>query len=43
LFDPDTLQFWDSKEDFTRKMEKFYDKISRKGIETAYGEMEKMK
>jgi uncharacterized Zn finger protein len=33
-----TPQFWDSKEDFSKKMEKYYEEISRKAIETAYGE-----
>ncbi|HMB46115.1 MAG TPA: hypothetical protein VKL21_09860, partial [Candidatus Methanoperedens sp.] len=33
-----TPQFWDSKEDFSKKMAKYYEEISRKAIETAYGE-----
>ncbi|VVB84633.1 SWIM zinc finger [uncultured archaeon] len=36
-------EFWDSKEDFNKKMEKYYEKISRKAIETAYGEVGKKK
>ena len=35
---PGTPQFWDSKEDFNKKMEKYYKEISRKAIETAYGD-----
>jgi len=38
-----TPQFWDSKEDFSKKMEKYYEEISRKAIETAYGESGKEK
>jgi len=38
-----TPQFWDSNEDFNKKMEKYYEKISRKAIETAYGEAGKKK
>ncbi|NJD54155.1 MAG: hypothetical protein FIB07_14975 [Candidatus Methanoperedens sp.] len=38
-----TPQFWDSKEDFNKKMEKYYEEISRKAIETAYGEAGKTK
>ncbi len=33
-----TPQFWDSKEDFVEKMGGYYDEISRRAIETAYGE-----
>jgi len=33
-----TPQFWDSKEDFIEKMGGYYDEISRRAIETAYGE-----
>ena len=33
-----TPQFWDSKEDFSKKMEKYYEEVSRKAIESAYGE-----
>lgn len=35
--------FWDSKEDFNKKMEKYYKEIGRKAIETAYGEGKKKK
>ncbi len=38
-----TPQFWDSKEDFNKMMEKYYEEISRKAIETAYGEVGKKK
>ncbi|CAG0985823.1 hypothetical protein METP2_02266 [Methanosarcinales archaeon] len=38
-----TPQFWDIKEDFNKKMEKYYEEISRKAIETAYGEAGKKK
>jgi uncharacterized Zn finger protein len=38
-----TPQFWDSKEDFNKKMEKYYKEISKKAIETAYGEGKKKK
>ncbi|MFZ3168920.1 MAG: SWIM zinc finger family protein [Candidatus Methanoperedens sp.] len=38
-----TPQFWDSKENFNKKMEKYYEEISRKAIETAYGESGKKK
>lgn len=31
-------QFWDSKEDFNKKMGGYYEKISRRAVETAYGE-----
>jgi uncharacterized Zn finger protein len=31
-------QFWDSKEDFNKKMEKYYEEVSRKAVETAFGE-----
>lgn len=33
-----TPQFWDSKEDFVEKMGGYYEEISRRAIETAYGE-----
>ena len=33
-----TPQFWDSKEDFVDKMGGYYEEISRRAIETAYGE-----
>ncbi len=33
-----TPQFWDSKEDFNKKMSGYYEEISRRAIETAYGE-----
>ena len=33
-----TPQFWDSKEDFVEKMGGYYDEISKRAIETAYGE-----
>ncbi len=33
-----TPQFWDSKEDFNKKMGGYYEEISRCAIETAYGE-----
>jgi uncharacterized Zn finger protein len=36
-----TPQFWDRKEDFNKKMEKYYEEISRKAIEIAYGEKKK--
>ncbi|MCX9084626.1 MAG: SWIM zinc finger family protein [Candidatus Methanoperedens sp.] len=36
-----TPQFWDGKEDFNKKMEKYYKKISKKAIETAYGDGKK--
>jgi uncharacterized Zn finger protein len=36
-----TPPFWDRKEDFNKKMEKYYEEISRKAIETAYGEKKK--
>jgi len=36
-----TPQFWDSKEDFNKKMEKYYKEISKKAIETAYGDGKK--
>jgi len=38
-----TPQFWDSKEDFNKKMEKYYKEISKKAIETAYGDGKKKK
>jgi len=38
-----TPQFWDSKEDFNKKMEKYYKEISKKAIETAYGDRKKKK
>ncbi len=38
-----TPQFWDSKEDFVEKMGGYYDEISRRAIETAYGERTKTK
>jgi uncharacterized Zn finger protein len=38
-----TPQFWDSKEDFNKKMEKYYKEISKKAIETAYGDWKKKK
>jgi uncharacterized Zn finger protein len=38
-----TPQFWDSKEDFNKKMEKYYKEISRKAIESAYGDGKKNK
>lgn len=38
-----TPQFWDSKEDFNKKMEKYYKEISKKAIETAYGDGKKNK
>ena len=38
-----TPQFWDNKEDFNKKMEKYYEEISRKAIEAAYGESGKKK
>jgi uncharacterized Zn finger protein len=38
-----TPQFWDSKEDFVEKMGGYYDEISRRAIETAYGEKKRMK
>ncbi|MCX9012478.1 MAG: SWIM zinc finger family protein [Candidatus Methanoperedens sp.] len=31
-------QFWDSKEDFNKKMGGYYEEVSRRAIETAYGE-----
>lgn len=31
-------QFWDSKEGFTKKMGRYYEEVSRRAIETAYGE-----
>lgn len=31
-------QFWDSKEDFSKKMGGYYEEVSRRAIETAYGE-----
>jgi len=36
-------QFWDSKENFNKKMEKYYEEVTRKAIETAYGEGKKKK
>jgi uncharacterized Zn finger protein len=33
-----TPQFWDSKEDFVEKMGGYYEEISRRAIETAYGD-----
>ncbi|MBE0523926.1 MAG: SWIM zinc finger family protein [Methanosarcinales archaeon] len=33
-----TPQFWDSKDDFVEKMGGYYEEISRRAIETAYGE-----
>ncbi len=33
-----TPQFWDSKEDFVEKMGGYYEEISKRAIETAYGE-----
>jgi uncharacterized Zn finger protein len=33
-----TPQFWDSKDDFLKKMGGYYEEISRRAIETAYGE-----
>ncbi len=33
-----TPQFWDSKEDFNKKMGGYYEKISMRAVETAYGE-----
>jgi uncharacterized Zn finger protein len=33
-----TPQFWDSKEDFNKKMGSYYEEISRRAIESAYGE-----
>ncbi|MCE8425153.1 MAG: SWIM zinc finger family protein [Candidatus Methanoperedens sp.] len=33
-----TPQFWDSGEDFSKKMSGYYEKISRRAIDTAYGE-----
>lgn len=38
-----TPQFWDSKEDFNKKMEKYYKEISKKAIENAYGDGKKKK
>lgn len=38
-----TPQFWDSKEDFNKKMEKYYKEISKKAIETAYEDGKKKK
>ena len=38
-----TPQFWDSKEDFVEKMGGYYDEISRRAIETAYGEQTEVK
>lgn len=31
-------EFWDSKEDFDKKMFSYYEEISRRAVETAYGE-----
>ncbi len=36
-----TPQFWDSKEDFNKKMGGYYEEISRRAIETAYGEIKR--
>ena len=33
-----TPQFWDNKEDFVEKMGGYYEEISRRAIETAYGD-----
>jgi len=38
-----TSQFWDNKEDFVEKMGGYYEEISRRAIETAYGEQAGMK
>ncbi len=34
--------FWDSREDFDKKMVRYYEEISRRALETAYGEGPKM-
>jgi len=38
-----TPQFWDSKDDFVEKMGGYYEEISRRAIETAYGEQTRAK
>ena len=38
-----TPQFWDGKEDFVEKMGGYYEKISKRSIETAYGGQTKAK
>jgi hypothetical protein len=37
-----TPQFWDSKDNFNKKMGGYYEEISRRAMEAAYGEQAKI-